>query len=176
MIVEPTLIEDVLRISWEPHRDERGQFARTFCMEELAASGIPSIFEQSSISSNSRRGTLRGMHYQKEPNGEAKLVRCVRGAVYDVAVDLRPRSATYGKWVAETLTADNGVALYIPLGFAHGFQTLEDESDVLYQITPAYRPGFGVGVRWNDPTLGIDWPIAEPILSERDATYGDWQP
>ena len=116
------------------------------------------------------------MHYQPDPHGERKVVRCVRGAVLDVAIDLRPGSPTQGRWVSETLSADNGTALYIDRGIAHGFQTLEDSSTVLYQITPPFRPGLGDGVRWNDPAFAVRWPIPDPILSDRDATYPDWRP
>ncbi len=116
------------------------------------------------------------MHFQALPHAEKKFVRCVRGAIVDVVIDLRPGSATQGKWIAETLTAENGLGLYIGAGMAHGFQTLEDNSTVLYQITPAFKPGYGLGVRWNDPAFGIEWPLANPTLSERDASYLDWQP
>jgi len=175
MIFEPLAIEGVWRISLEAHCDERGFFARTFCSDEFSNYGLPATFEQSSLSRNASRGTLRGLHYQPAPYGEAKVVRCVRGSIFDVAVDLRPDSPTLGKWVAESLTAEAGTALYIAPGLAHGFQTLEDDSDVLYQITPAYRPGLGAGVRWNDPAFAINWPIANPKLSDRDATYLDWR-
>lgn len=154
--------------------DERGYFARTFCEAEFAAHGLSGRFEQSSLSRNLLAGTLRGMHYQAAPHAEAKFVRCVRGALLDVVVDIRPGSPTCGKWLAEKLTADGGAGLYIDPGLAHGFQTLVDDTDMLYQITPAFRPGFGAGVRWNDPAFGIDWPLPNPILSDRDAAYPDW--
>lgn len=176
MIFEPTRIEGVLRVLTEPHVDARGSFARTFSSGEFTEHGLPSLFEDSSISSNLRAGTLRGMHFQNAPFEEAKFVRCVRGAIFDVAVDIRPGSPTRGQWIGERLTAENGMGLFIPGGFAHGFQTLEDESDVLYQITPAYVPGHGQGARWDDPAFGIAWPLPNPILSERDAAYADWMP
>lgn len=176
MIFEPLELAGVWRVALDRHEDERGFFARTFCRDEFEAHGLAGEFEQSSLSRNARRGTLRGMHYQAEPNAETKFVRCVRGAVFDVVVDLRPGSPTRGRWVGEMLTAENGLALYVPAGFAHGFQTVEDDSDVLYQITPAFRPGFGAGVRWDDPAFGIRWPVSDPILSERDASYPDWLP
>ncbi len=176
MIFEPTALDGVWRVRLQPHADERGFFARTFCGDEFAAHGLPAVFEQSSLSHNARAGTLRGLHYQAPPHAEAKFVRCVRGAVFDVAGDLREGSPTRGRWVGETLSAENGVGLYVAPGMAHGFQTLTDDADVLYQITPAFRPGLGRGVRWNDPAFGIDWPIAEPFLSERDAAYPDWTP
>lgn len=174
VIFRETPIAGLWKVLPEPRPDERGHFTRTFCADEFAAQGLPQVFEQSSLSHNTRTGTLRGMHFQPDPHAEAKFVRCVRGSVFDVAVDLREGSPTRGQWYGETLSADNGVGLYIPPGLAHGFQTLEADTDVLYQITPAYRPGFAAGVRWNDPALGIDWPIKEPFLSERDATYQDW--
>jgi dTDP-4-dehydrorhamnose 3,5-epimerase len=176
MIFEETDLPGVWRVRPQPHRDERGAFLRSFCEEEFGANGLPARFEQSSVSHNTRAGTLRGMHYQPEPFSEAKFVRCIRGAVFDVAIDLRPGSPTRGRWIGETLTADNGVGLYIPRGFAHGFQVMEDRTDVLYQITPTYRPGHGAGVRWDDPAFAIDWPLPQPLLSERDANYPDWAP
>jgi dTDP-4-dehydrorhamnose 3,5-epimerase len=176
VIFAETAILGVWRVSIEPLVDDRGYFARTFCGDEFSAYGLPAVFEQSSLSRNHRKGVLRGMHYQEPPFAEAKFVRCVRGAVYDVALDLRHGSPTRGRWVAETLSAENGLGLYVAPGLAHGFQTLEDDSDVLYQITPAYRPGLGRGVRWNDPTFDIAWPLPEPILTERDASYPDFTP
>ncbi len=175
MIFQETPIAGLWRVLPEPRPDERGSFTRTFCAQEFAAHGLPGVFEQSSLSSNTRAGTLRGMHFQPDPHAEAKFVRCVRGAIFDVAVDLRADSPTRGQWFGETLSAGNGIGLYIAPGLAHGFQTLEDASDVLYQITPPYRPGLGAGVRWDDPAFGIRWPLATPFLSERDATYPDWQ-
>lgn len=176
VIFEETLIKGVLRVRTETHVDSRGSFGRIFCCEEFAALSLPTLFEQSSVSHNIQAGTLRGLHYQPGPYAEAKFVRCVRGSVFDVVVDLRQDSPTRGRWIGETLSAGNAVGLYIAPGLAHGFQTLEDESDVLYQITPAYRPGHGAGVRWDDRAFGIRWPIADPFLSERDATYPDWHP
>lgn len=174
MIFTPLSIAGVWRVELEPVRDDRGFFARTFCAASFAAQGLPAMFEQSSLSRNARAGTLRGMHYQAEPHAEAKFVRCIRGALVDVVVDIRAGSATRGQWIAERLTADGGTGLYIAPGLAHGFQTLLDDTDMLYQITPEYRPGFGAGVRWNDPAFGIAWPLPDPILSERDAAYADW--
>jgi len=147
----------------------RGHFARTYCAEEFAKHGLPNAFLQCNVSFNAHRGTLRGLHWQADPYQEGKLVRCARGAIFDVAVDLRPGSPTYGKWASAELTAANAHALYIPPGFAHGFQSLEDASEVFYQMTTAYRDGYARGMRWNDPALAITWPIADPILSDRDA-------
>ncbi len=176
MIFTETEIKDVWRVAIEPHTDERGFFTRLFCSDEFVQRGLPRSFEQSSLSRNGRAGTLRGLHYQRDPNAEAKFVRCVRGTVFDVAVDLRPGSPTRGRWVGETLSAENGLALYVGPGIAHGFQTLCDETDVLYNITPAYRAGFGAGVRWDDPSFGITWPLPNPFMSERDADYENWVP
>jgi dTDP-4-dehydrorhamnose 3,5-epimerase len=176
VLFEETSIAGAWRVGLQPHADIRGFFARVFCADEFAAHGLPSVFEQTSLSRNARKGTLRGMHFQPDPFAEAKFVRCVRGAVFDVVVDLRPGSPTRGQWIAETLTAENGLGLYVAPGLAHGFQTLEDDSDVLYQITPPYRPGHAAGVRWDDPAFGIAWPVASPILSDADAAYQDWAP
>jgi dTDP-4-dehydrorhamnose 3,5-epimerase len=163
-------------IDLDPHADERGYFARTFCRDEFAARGLPAAFVQCNTSFNLKRGTLRGMHFQHAPHGEAKLVRCTRGAVHDVIVDLRPASPAYCRWVAVELSADNGRALFIPEGVAHGFQTLVDASEVLYQMAAMFHPASAAGVRWDDPAFGIHWPLAEPILSARDATWGDFVP
>ena len=156
--------------------DERGFFARSFCGNEFVRAGLPREYPQHNISHNKCRGTLRGMHFQKEPYEEAKVVRCVRGAIVDVAIDLRASSSTRGQWIMTELTSDNGRALYVPKGFAHGFQTLADETDVHYLMSIPYTPGHSNGVRWNDPAFAIDWPVANPILSARDSTYPDWKP
>jgi dTDP-4-dehydrorhamnose 3,5-epimerase len=148
--------------------DERGMFARSFCQNEFAKHGLDTVVAQCNVSFNRRRGTLRGLHFQSEPRAEAKLVRCTRGAVWDVIVDLRAGSGTRHQWFATQLNAENHTALYVPRGFAHGFQTLVDDSEVFYQMSEYYQPQLSRGVRWNDPVLGIDWPISRPILSERD--------
>jgi dTDP-4-dehydrorhamnose 3,5-epimerase len=163
----------------EPERieDERGSFARTWCSREFAAAGLPAGLEQCSLSANKRRGTLRGLHLQADPHGEHKLVRCSRGAIFDVIVDLRIGSPTFRRWVAFELTADNAKALLIPPGMAHGFQTLADETDVFYQMAESFVPGAARGVRWNDPAFAIAWPAAERrIMSDRDAGYPDFDP
>ena len=157
----------------EPAVDERGLFARTHCEREFAARGIGCRFVQCSTSYNRCKDTLRGMHYQAGPAAEEKLVRCTRGAVYDVIVDLRPASPTHLKWFAAELTAENRRGLYIPKGFAHGFKTLVDESEVFYQISAYYDPAAARGVRWNDPRLAIRWPGGPPVLSDRDRAYPD---
>jgi dTDP-4-dehydrorhamnose 3,5-epimerase len=151
-----------------PVADERGSFMRTFCAETFGAAGLPRDFPQCNVSRNTRRGTLRGLHWQADPYPEGKLVRCTRGTVFDVAVDVRPGSSTHGRFVALELEAGSGVALYIGPGFAHGFQALTDDAEVFYHMSEAYRPGLARGVRFDDPTIGIPWPLPDPILSERD--------
>jgi len=168
MIFLETKIDGVWVIDLEPTADERGWFARTHCAEIFASRGLVSSFAQCSASYNHRRGTLRGLHYQTPPAEEAKLVRCVRGAIFDVVVDLRPKSPTFGQWVSEDLTAENRRALLVPEGCAHGFQTLADDTELFYQISVPYAPAFAKGVRWDDPDLAITWPIDNPIMSERD--------
>jgi len=153
--------------------DERGFFARTWCTEEFERLGLNPKLVQCSISWNARRGTLRGLHYQTEPYAEAKLIRCCSGAIYDVIVDLRPASPTYGKWIAAELTSENRRMLYVPDGFAHGFKTLIDGAEISYQISASYQPDHARGVRWNDPAFGIEWPISHPILSARDRAFPD---
>ena len=160
----------------EPAADERGFFARLWCAREFAARGLRTDFVQSSISSNRHRRTLRGLHYQIPPHAETKLVRCIRGAAFDVIVDLRPESPTYLQWHACELSAENGRAVYIPEGLAHGFQTLTDDTELLYEITPCYAPEHARGARWNDPVFSIEWPIDEPILSARDRSYSNYEP
>jgi dTDP-4-dehydrorhamnose 3,5-epimerase len=148
--------------------DERGHFARTFCAREFAARGLNATLAQSSLSFNARSGTLRGLHFQGAPAMEDKLVRCDRGAVFDVAVDLRRSSPTFGRWHAVELSADNGRQFYIPKGFAHGFQTLADDTLVAYHITEYFRPELAAGVLWNDPDIGVAWPAPPQALSPRD--------
>jgi dTDP-4-dehydrorhamnose 3,5-epimerase len=169
MVFKELPLRGAFVIEIEPREDERGFFARTFCSQEFAAHGLETRISQCSISSNARRGTLRGMHWQADPNGEEKLVRCTRGALYDVIVDLRRDSPARGRWAALELSQDNHRMLYIPKGFAHGFQTLEDNTEVFYQISVAYQPDAARGIRWDDPTIAIDWPdVSERIISERD--------
>lgn len=170
----PTPIAGVVRIEAEPHVDDRGLFARLHCPEEFAAAGIDFAPAQTSLSRNPTSGTLRGMHFQAAPHAEAKLVRVTRGRVFDVAVDLRPDSPTYRQWTGAELSAENLVGLYIGEGIAHGFLTLEPDTDVVYEIAPAYRPGHDAGVRWDDPTFGIAWPMAPVLISARDAGYPDF--
>jgi dTDP-4-dehydrorhamnose 3,5-epimerase len=169
-----TKLKGVYIIEVEKREDNRGFFARTFCQHEFEAHGLNARIAQCSISFNRRKGTLRGMHYQVAPYEETKLVRCTRGAVYDVAVDLRRDSPTFKQWVAVELTADNRRCVYLPKSVAHGFQTLVDDAEVFYQISEFYDPKSTRGLRWNDPAFGIVWPEVENrILSERDMSYGD---
>jgi dTDP-4-dehydrorhamnose 3,5-epimerase len=163
----------------EPDRlgDERGWFARTFDAAEFMQQGLNPAVVQCNASSNVRTGTLRGLHYQAEPHRESKLVRCVRGAMFDVAVDLRSDSQTYCSWHGVELSAENGLAFYIPAGLAHGFQTLSDDCEVIYQMGQRYVPEAARGVRWDDPAFEIEWPATrgERIVSERDASYPDFK-
>lgn len=173
-------IETNLAGAWivEPERleDERGYFARTFCREEFAANGLETEFVQASISYNQRRGTLRGMHFQIAPHSETKLVGCTRGAIFDVIVDLRKESPTFQKHVGMRLDAESKRVLYIPEEFAHGFLTLDDDTEVAYQMSVPFAPGHARGFRWNDPIVAIGWPSSPPVvISERDAGYEDFQ-
>jgi dTDP-4-dehydrorhamnose 3,5-epimerase len=154
--------------------DERGYFARTFCENEFSAAGLPHRFVQSSLSVNAKKGTVRGLHFQKAPSSEAKLVTCVRGRIFDVALDIRPGSPTYCHWAAFELGEENKRLLYIPPGMAHGFQTLEDDAVVSYQMTDFYRPDLSDGVRWDDPAFAIRWPLAATVMSEKDRSLPDF--
>lgn len=154
----------------EPVEDERGFFARTWCAEEFVDHGLSADFAQCNVSFNRRRGTLRGLHYQAEPFAEAKLIRCTRGAVFDVAVDLRADSPTFGRWCAVELTETNRAMFYLPQGFAHGFQTLTDGAELFYQMSCSYRSGSARGYRFDDPILAIRWPLRNPIVGHRDLT------
>ena len=167
----PTPLAGAYVVELEPVRDERGFFARSFCQEEFREQGLKPAIAQCNVSWNRRRGTLRGLHYQAAPHQEAKVVRCTRGAIWDVIVDLREGSPTRLRWHAIELSADNRLACYVPEGFAHGFQTLADDSEVLYQMSEFYHPDLARGLRWDDPKLGIRWPLAAAILSERDRAY-----
>lgn len=171
MRFQPTNLDGVRLIHLERHEDERGFFARTFCRDEFSLQGLPVDFVQRSTSYNRTRGTLRGMHYQSDPHAEAKLVRCTRGALYDVVLDVRPGSPTFRRWISVELTQDNGQMLFIPEGYAHGFQTLVDDTEMYYEITVRYHPDAARGVRWNDPSCGIIWPLDNPVMSPRDAGF-----
>ena len=170
-----TKVNGVYVIEIEKKEDERGFFARTFCQQEFEAHGLNPRTVQCSASFNRKKGTLRGMHYQVAPHAETKVVRCIAGAIYDVAVDLRPSSPTYKQWTALELSGHNRLSIYIPAGCAHGFQTLADNTEVYYQISEFYHPESARGVRWNDPAFGIQWPYEEcRTLSERDGAYPDY--
>jgi dTDP-4-dehydrorhamnose 3,5-epimerase len=169
-----TKLKGVYIIEVEKMEDERGFFARTFCQDEFEAHGLNPRAAQCSTSFNKRKGTLRGLHYQVAPYGEVKMVRCTAGAIYDVVVDLRPDSPTYKQWMAVELSEDNRRALYIPTGCAHGFQTLEDNSEVFYQMSEIYHPECARGLRWNDPAIGIEWPSDTRTISKRDSLYPDF--
>ena len=168
MKFSPTKLPGVWIVDLERHEDERGFFARSWCQREFEQRGLDARLVQCNISFNPKKGTLRGMHYQAPPHEEAKLVRCTRGAIYDVVLDLRASSPTHRQWVAMELTAQNGRALYVPAGCAHGFQTLEDNTEVFYQMSQFFELESARGIRWNDSTLAIRWPITNPTLSERD--------
>ena len=170
-----TRIKGVFEVHPELLADERGFFARTWCRKECAAAGLNPAVVQCNVSFNAQQGTLRGLHYQDAPHQEAKLVRCTRGAIYDVAIDLRRDSPTFRQWTAANLTAENRHMLYIPEGCGHGFLTLEDDTEIFYQMSEFYAPGYGRGARWNDPAFGIAWPRAIELISERDRTYPDFQ-
>ncbi len=176
MIFTETSLSGAFIVDLEKSEDERGFFARSFCSDEFRAHGLKTEIAQSNVSFNRKQGTLRGMHLQIAPRAEAKLVCCTRGAVHDVIVDLRPEAPTYCKWVAVRMTEDDGRALYVPEGVAHGFQTLMDNSEVFYQMFVAYAPEWQRGVRWDDPVFGITWPVSNPIISEKDRAYQDYVP
>lgn len=168
-----TELEGVVVIESEPSVDERGAFARTYCRREFADHGIDFAPVQVSVSSNVRRGTLRGLHFQAPPQPEAKLVLCLRGSAFDVAADVRPGSPTYGRWTSVELSTAGRRAIYVPPGYAHGFQTLEDDTELLYLISELYEPSLQRGVRWDDATLGIAWPLEPSSISERDRDFPD---
>jgi len=175
MIFDETKLPGAFEIRLEPRSDERGFFARTWCQREFEAHGLKARLVQCSLSFNARKGTLRGMHYQAAPCAETKLVRCTKGAIYDVVLDLRPQSTTFKKWIAVILTAENRNAVYVPEGFAHGFLTLEDETEVLYQMSEFYNAESARGVRWDDPAFQITWPQKVQAISQTDRTYANFE-
>lgn len=170
-----TAVRDAFRIEPEKREDERGFFARTWCQNEFAEHGLNGRLVQCSVSFNKKKGTLRGLHYQEAPYSEAKLVRCSKGSIYDVAVDLRPDSPTFLQHVAVMLSAGSHAMLYVPEGCAHGFQTLEPDTEVFYQMSEFYHPECARGFRWDDPAFGIGWPADERTISERDRQYADFR-
>jgi dTDP-4-dehydrorhamnose 3,5-epimerase len=171
MILVETTLADVYVVEPEPVEDDRGFFARVFSADEFEERGLVAVVAECSVSFNRARWTLRGLHYQRPPHEEAKLVRCIRGAVYDVALDLRPDSPTHRRWAAVELSAENRRALYVPPGCAHGYLTLEDGCELLYQISQRYAPASAAGVRWDDPAIGVEWPAAPAVISDRDASF-----
>jgi dTDP-4-dehydrorhamnose 3,5-epimerase len=174
VIFAPTKLAGAVVIDLERREDERGFFARSFCRREFEEHGLDPCVSQCNVSFNLRRGTLRGMHWQAAPHGEAKLVRVTQGAIWDVIIDLRPNSPSYAEWFGVELAAETRRALYIPDGFAHGFQTLVPNAEVFYQMSTSYVSDAQRGLRWNDPAFGITWPIDPPFMSERDAAYPDF--
>jgi dTDP-4-dehydrorhamnose 3,5-epimerase len=171
MIFHETKLKGAYIIDPEKREDERGFFARSWCQREFEQHGLVSEAVQANISFNRKKGTLRGMHYQAAPHEETKLVRCTRGAIYDVIIDVREDSPTYRDWIGVELTAGNYRMLYVPKGFAHGFQTLADDAEVVYQVTQFYTPGAERGIRWDDPAIRIDWPLAVQSISDKDANW-----
>lgn len=174
MIFRETKLQGVFIVELERLEDSRGFFALCWSERDFTAHGLNPKLVECNLAFNQRKGTLRGMHYQVAPHAQAKLVRCTNGAIYDVAVDLRPQSETFKQWVAVELTADNHRMIYVPEGFAHGYQSLIDNSEVIYQMSAPYAPAAARGVRWNDPAFAIDWPPGEPILIDRDCEYPDF--
>lgn len=175
MKIEPTPLEGVFLLLPEKIHDERGFFARTICARELGQAGLHTDFVQSNVSYNKSKGTFRGLHYQKAPKEEVKIVRCTRGAIFDIAVDLRPASRTFKQWFGVQLSCENHVGLYVPRGCAHGFQTLEDDCEAIYFMGGYHEPSHAAGVRWNDPGLRIQLPLPLTVISERDLSYPDLQ-
>jgi dTDP-4-dehydrorhamnose 3,5-epimerase len=169
-----TELRGAFLIELDKAEDTRGYFARVWCQKEFEEHGLIARIAQVNTSFNKKAGTLRGMHYQAAPYQETKVVRCTAGAIYDVIVDLRPDSPTYKQWTGVELTAGNGAMLYIPADFAHGFITLENNTEVSYLMSEFYQPGAGQGVRWNDPAFGIKWPVAVEEISDRDACWADF--
>ncbi len=171
-----TPLKGAYLIDLEKRGDERGFFARFFCTQEFEKMGLEKSFVQGNNSSSAYKGTLRGMHYQLTPKRETKLVRCLKGTLYDVILDLREDSPTFGKHFGAELTAENRTMMYVPEGFAHGFITLQDDSEVLYMVSDSYAPELERGVRWNDPTFNIEWPIQPTIVSDRDSKHPNFNP
>ncbi|MES1260467.1 MAG: dTDP-4-dehydrorhamnose 3,5-epimerase [Acidobacteriota bacterium] len=175
MIFHETKLQGVYAISLERLPDDRGFFARSWCSREFQEQGLIPALVQCSVSFSAKRGTLRGLHYQAEPSPESKLVRCTRGAIHEVVVDLRPASATFRQWISLTLSAANREMVFVPHGCAHGFLTLADETELFYQMSEFYRPELARGVRWDDPCFGIVWPEEPVVMSERDRGYPDFR-
>ena len=175
MLFNETELKGAFIVDLEQRADNRGFFARTWCQHEFAQQGMVARIVQANMSYNIHKGTLRGMHFQNAPYMETKLVRAVRGAIYDVIIDLRADSPTYKRWIGVELTADNRRALFVPEGFGHGFQTLTDDADVMYQVSEFYTPGAEGGLRYNDSAFDIQWPLPVSVISDKDATWADFQ-
>jgi len=177
MIFVETKLKGALIVEPEKLEDQRGFFARVWCQKEFEAYGLNPTVAQINISFNKNRGAIRGLHYQTAPNEEAKLIRCTKGAIYDVIIDLRPDSTTYLEWIGVELTADNHMMLYVPENFAHGYQSLTDDTEIFYPVSQFYSPESVQGVRWNDPTFSIDWPqVDNLVISEQDKSWPDYSP
>ncbi|MDN5203117.1 dTDP-4-dehydrorhamnose 3,5-epimerase [Fulvivirgaceae bacterium BMA10] len=170
-----TKLKGAFIIELDQLKDERGFFARSWCKKEMEDHGLNANVVQSNVSYNIEKGTLRGLHYQKDPYQETKLVRCTRGALYDVIIDLRKDSPTYMEWIGVELTAENYKMLYVPQDFGHGFITLEDQTEATYQVTQFYTPGAEGGIRWDDPAFNIEWPISPKVVSDKDQSHPDYQ-
>jgi dTDP-4-dehydrorhamnose 3,5-epimerase len=173
MKFHPTTLNDCWLIELEPVQDERGSFSRTFCAREFSARGLRTIFPQHSVSTTVKRGTVRGMHFQRDPHNETKLVRCVRGKIWDAVVDIRPNSPTFGRWQGFELCKENRRQLYIPEGFAHGYQSLTDDVEVSYLISTFYAPEAAWGIRHDDPAVRIAWPLPISMISDKDRSWPD---
>ena len=175
MKFKETELNGAFIIEIEKIKDKRGFFARAWCQNEFKTHGLTPLVVQTNISYNKKKGTLRGMHYQKTPYEESKFIRCTRGAIIDVIIDLRPDSSTYKKWISVNLTADNYKMIFVPEGFAHGFQTLSDHAEILYQVSQFYTPGSEDGIRWNEPGFGIKWPLEVTVISDKDMNWPDYK-
>jgi dTDP-4-dehydrorhamnose 3,5-epimerase len=174
MIFNPTTIPDVMIVELEKCEDARGYFARAWCEREFTEHGLPR-FVQTNMSMSRQKGAIRGLHYQLAPHGEAKYIRCIRGAIFDVVVDIRPDSPTFKQWFGIELTAENRKAVFVPEGLPHAYQALADDAEVIYSSSCAYTPGAERGVRWNDPAFKIDWPIKQAIVSEKDSNWPNYE-
>lgn len=167
----PTPLKDAYTIEIEKRGDERGFFGRSFCLQEFEKAGIPFVVKQGNVSRSTKKGTLRGLHFQKAPHQEDKLIRCTKGAIFDVILDLRPESSTYQQWFGAELTDDNHIAMLCPKGFAHGQISLTDNSEITYLVSEFYTPGVESGIRWNDPLFQIEWPLEPTEISEKDKNW-----
>lgn len=174
MLFSETKLKGAYLIEIQRLEDDRGFFGRTFCQNELGKVGLNNNVAQANVSYNKKKGTLRGMHYQTAPYGETKLLRCTRGAIYDVIIDVRPDSPTYKQWIAAELSEDNYKMLYVPENFAHGFLTLQDNTEVIYQVSQFYTPGAERGIRYDDPAFSIEWPLDVRVISGKDASWPDY--